>query len=121
MRARPPAADPDGDGVVLCCPREMEANIFVTNVDPTLWPRAGEIEAPIKVIGADPKLEFQHSPSILCRAFAEDQGLDYTMIEDTTHFLQIERPEAVHRVLTDFLARHGAGPVGADHQPVAPA
>lgn len=104
-----PAPGRGEDGFILCCPREMEADIFVTNVDPTLWPRAGEIAAPIKVIGADPSLEFQHSPSILCRAFAEDRGLDYTMIEDTTHFLQIERPEAACEAVTAFLARHGHG------------
>lgn len=101
--------DPEGDGYVLCCPREMEGQVFVTNVDPTLWPRAGEIAAPTKVIGADPRLEFQHSPSILSRAFAEEQGLDYTMIADTTHFLQIERPEAACEALTAFLARHSHG------------
>lgn len=101
--------DTGGEGYVLCCPREMEAHIFVTNVNPTLWPRAGEIAAPLKVIGADPKLEFQNAPSILCRAFAGEQELDYTMIEDTTHFLQIERPEAACAALTDFLARHGHG------------
>lgn len=104
----------DGNGFVLRCPREMEAQVYETNVDPTQWPRVGEIDVPIKVIGADPRLEFQNGPSILCRALAEEKGLDYTMIDDTTHFLQIERPAAAVAVLTEFLARHGHGPTVGD-------
>ena len=36
------------------------------------------------------------------------------MIEDTTHFLEIERPEAACEALTAFLARHGHGVVVPD-------
>lgn len=101
--------NPDGNGFVLRCPRDMEAHVYATNVNPDLWPQAGELDVPLKVIGADPSGDFQPEPAVLCQAFADENGIDYTMIEDSTHFLQIEFPAAVCAAMTEFLARHGHG------------
>ncbi len=100
-----PAAD--GDGWELACPRELEARIFETNIDPTLWPRLPEVPVPLKIIAADPELPGQQAPALLSAAVAEDQGIDYAMIPETTHFLQIEQPEAVLAALEAFLRANG--------------
>lgn len=100
-----PAAD--GTGWELACPRELEALIFETNVDPTLWPRLPEIEAPLMIIGADPDLPGQQLPALLAAAAAEDQGIAYAAIPETSHFLQVEEPEAAVAVMEAFLRANG--------------
>jgi pimeloyl-ACP methyl ester carboxylesterase len=96
----------------LACPREFEAHIFATNLDPTIWPRVREIAAPLRLIGADVDLPGQQAPALLAAGIAADQGLDYAMIRDTTHFLQVEAPEPVRAATAEFLARAGFAPGG---------
>lgn len=100
-----PAAD--GDGWELACPRELEARIFETNVDPALWPRLGGLPVPLKIIAADPDLPGQQAPALLSAAVAADQGIAYAMIPGTTHFLQVEQPEAVLAAMESFLGDGG--------------
>lgn len=100
-------ADPARGDWALACPRDHEAHIFATNTDPTIWPRAREIGVPLRLIGADVDLPGQQAPALLTAAMAADQGLDYVMIRDTTHFLQIEAPAAVRDATVAFLDRAG--------------
>jgi pimeloyl-ACP methyl ester carboxylesterase len=97
----------DGEGWELACPRELEARIFETNIDPTLWARLPEVPVPLEIIAADPDLPGQQAPALLSAAVAEDQGIAYAMIPDTTHFLQIEKPEAVLAAMEAFLRENG--------------
>jgi pimeloyl-ACP methyl ester carboxylesterase len=88
----------------LACPREYEAHIFMTEWDATVWPRlAGGVDIPLFVIGADPLQPDSDSPSKVCRALAQELGLPYEFVPDTTHMLQIEAPQAcvdaMHRAL----------------------
>ena len=79
----------------LACPRDYEANIFLTERDGTVWPRlAGGVDIPLAVIGADPHAPDADSPSKLCRALATEMGIAYECVADTTHMLQLEEPEA---------------------------
>lgn len=98
----------DMDGAwVLRTPRELEAHIYETNVDPTIWPRLTSVPCPMILIGADPAAPFATPPAAGCKSIHDDYGVDYTMVPDTTHFLQIEKPEVCRRALRDFLARLG--------------
>ncbi len=94
-------------GWVLRNPRELEAHVYETNVDPTIWPRVSSVNCPVILIGADPAHRFATPPAPSCRAIHDEYGVDYAMIRDTTHFLQIEKPEACRRVLAEFVARLG--------------
>lgn len=95
------------EGWVLACPKRLEANIFAANIDPTIWPTVGAMPGDIAVVGADVTLEEVQPPALLGRALAEGHGLPYTMIADCTHFLQIERPEAVWDAVEALLRRFG--------------
>ena len=88
-------------------PKRLEAQIFAANIDPTIWPEVGAMPGDIAVIGADASLQEVQPPALLGRALAEGQSLPYTMIADCTHFLQIERPEAVWEAVEAFLRRFG--------------
>jgi pimeloyl-ACP methyl ester carboxylesterase len=103
---------PDGS-FVLCNPRELEARIYHGNVDPILWGRLTGLKQPTIFIGADPQCPDSGPPARICRAIHDELGMNYATIPDTTHFLQIEQPQACRTALVEFLARHElAGAVG---------
>lgn len=91
---------------VLRNPRELEARIYTGNVDATLWPRLSALQRPTVLIAADPAHPDASPPASICREIHRELGIDYEMIPDTTHFLQIEKPDACHGALLNFLARH---------------
>lgn len=98
----------------LACPRDLEAFVFASNLNDTLWPRMGQLEVPVFLIGADPDGDERNGPALLTQALAQDQGLDYLMIPETTHFLQIEKPEEVFAAADAFLRGQGLGGPGSE-------
>ncbi len=98
--------DEEAGDWALACPRELEAKVFASNMDASIWPRIGGIEVPIKLVGADPGLEDATQPASSCRALAHEFAIPYECIPGTSHFLQIEQPERCARIVEDFLARH---------------
>jgi len=91
---------------VLCCPREYEAEIYRTNRDMAVWRTlSGPLTTPVAIIAADPRLEDQPPPARVCASLAETAGIPYRNIPDTTHFLQVERPELCIEAALEFLAR----------------
>src|SRR5262249_32648455 len=59
---------PDSDGQwPLRCPRELEAFIFWTNNDPTLWPRLDRLRMPTILIGADAEAADAGPPALISR------------------------------------------------------
>jgi pimeloyl-ACP methyl ester carboxylesterase len=90
----------------LCNPRELEARIYLSQDDPTLWPRMRNLPVPAILIGGDPAVSATPAAKV-CAAIHEETGIEYTSIPATTHFLQIEKPEACRQVLLAFLKRHG--------------
>ena len=102
--------DPAVNAWLLNCPGELEARIYAANTELNLWPRYDEFERPLMIIGADPEQD-DAAPTAWCnRATTEAYGYRYRAIEDTGHFLQLERPEACVEVMTDFLADVGLDP-----------
>ncbi len=99
--------EPSSGEWILACPRELEARVFDENRDPTLWVKLGQVKAPVKLIGADPNIEGASVPGLLSKAVAEETAVEYEAVPDTTHFLQIEQPEACVHAMETFLARHG--------------
>ncbi len=92
----------DGKGYELCCPREYEARIFEWGFAYNFEPEAECFSCPVKVIGGDPTGPFSFLPSMDLSALV---GLDYDFVPETTHFLQIENPEACVALMLDFLER----------------
>jgi pimeloyl-ACP methyl ester carboxylesterase len=90
---------------VLACPREYEAHIFRGNRETTTWQRMRNMPVPVKLICADPN--DGGPPALIGRALAEEAAVEYEAIAETTHFLQIERPQECVRAMEDFLVKHG--------------
>lgn len=90
----------------LCCPREYEAAIYATNHQAVAWQTlAGTLKLPTLLLGADPGLEGQMQPGLLCEALAKIGHFEYQAIPETTHFLQIEKPMACIESIESFLIR----------------
>ena len=98
--------DAAGDWV-LACARELEAHVFESNRDATIWPRMKNLPVPCKLICGDPASEHKQPPALIGRAIAEESPLEYEAIPHTTHFLQLERPEECIRAMESFLREHG--------------
>ena len=94
-----PAAD--GDGYELGCPREHEARLW-----DSLYPFARTVDfdtitCPSKVIGSDPTVPNSFLPST---EMPELMRLDYDIVPETTHLLQLERPQACAACTVEYLA-----------------
>jgi pimeloyl-ACP methyl ester carboxylesterase len=81
-----------GETWVLRTPRELEARIYETNTDASVWQNIGSLRCPVLLTGADPSHRYAAMPAAICKAIHDECGTGYVMIPDTTHFLQIEKP-----------------------------
>jgi pimeloyl-ACP methyl ester carboxylesterase len=94
----------------LCCPRELEASIYLQAMTLNLWPPASAYGGPVKLIAADPDAPGASAPAAANRALAEEEGYVYEAIPGTGHLLQIQKPEECRRAMLQFLADVGVAP-----------
>ena len=86
----------------LRCPPAFEARMYRQFFS---WSMRVDLErlcCPTKAIGADPVVPFSFLPSV---DLSDILMLDYDFVPDTTHFMQIEQPEACVAVMLEFLDR----------------
>lgn len=94
--------DPAG-GFRLVCRRELEAMIYLAALSMDLWPDAREYGGPVLLVGADPNLRGSPPTGLANQALAAEAGYRFEFIPETTHLLQIERPDACAAVVETFL------------------
>ncbi len=90
----------NGDGYELRCPREYEAAI---SLEGPRWARAADlsrVSCPAKIIGSDPTVPFSFLPTV---DLGEILALDYDFVPETTHLLQLERPEECVAAMLPFV------------------
>ncbi|MCY3886387.1 MAG: alpha/beta hydrolase [Chloroflexi bacterium] len=89
-----------GEGYVLICPREYEAQIMEYARLYSVFIDFADIQCPIKVLGADPTLPYSYLPTL---DLGDIREIDYDFLPDATHFLQLEKPEECVATMRDFL------------------
>lgn len=90
----------DGEGYVLRCPREYEAQIVeYAGIYAVLVDFATYV-CPTKVIGADPLLPYSYLPTL---ELSDTLHVDYDFLPEATHFLQLEQPEECVAALREFV------------------
>jgi pimeloyl-ACP methyl ester carboxylesterase len=99
--------DEVGDGWMLCCPRELEASIYLQAMTMNLWPPYDAYGGPVKLIAADPEARGAPAPAFANRALAEEFGYEYEVVPGTGHLLQIQKPEECRRAMLGFLDKVG--------------
>lgn len=91
---------PGEDGYELRCPREYEAQIIAYIRTYAFLVDFGNLPCPAKVIGSDPTLPFAYLPTF---NLSHIQSIDYDFIPETTHFLQLEKPEECVAAMREYL------------------
>ena len=102
--------DPAANALVLCCAPECEAHIYDTNSDPTLWRWFGEPGVPLMLVCSDPDAPDAPPSAHGGRAVAAEFGVPYRALPDTSHFLQIEQPEACADITRRFCREAPSAP-----------
>ena len=97
----------DGDGYALVCAPESEAAFYAEALTLSLWPRAGEVGGPVKLIGADPNARGAPATAQTNYALGTENGYDYDFVPGTGHLLQIEQPAECARLVEEFVAMCG--------------
>ena len=95
---------PDGPGYKLRCPPEYEAQIVEHLFSWTMTVDFREVRCPVKAIGADPTVAYSFLPSTNLGVLV---GLDYDFVPETSHFLQLEKPERCVALMVGFLEERG--------------
>ena len=98
--------NPLGDGYELVCAPENEAAIYAEAATLNLWPQARDFAGPVKLVGADPDVDFAPTARTN-QLLAAENGYDYAFVPGTGHLLQIEKPLECARVVEKFLMQCG--------------
>ena len=91
----------DGTSQELRCPREYEARIYEQGFEYAASVDLETLKCPVKVIGSDPATPHTFMPSV---DMHEILALDYDFVPETSHFLQLEEPEACAAATMAFIA-----------------
>ena len=94
----------DGDGYVLRCPREYEAQMVMYASPYAVLVDFDSLLSPTKVIGADPTLPYSYLPTLDLR---DVFTVNYDFLPDATHLLQLEQPEECAALVREFLEEVG--------------
>ena len=94
----------NGQDYELRCPREYEAQImdYVRGFSPLV--DLETLPCPTKIVGADPTLPYAYLPTV---DFRHMMTVEYDFLPETTHFLQLERPEECVAEVREFLEQNG--------------
>jgi len=99
--------DGDAGDWVLACRRELEAAIYAEAMELDLWPQYEAYGGPVKLISADPEIEFPSPSAEGNQALAAESDYVYEVIPGTGHMLLIEKPGACIDAMASFLAGRG--------------
>ena len=87
-------------GYEFCCPNEYEAQMVTyAGVYAEMVDLAVQL-TPVKVIGADPTVPFSYLPSF---DLSDITTVNYDFLPETTHLLQLEKPQECIAMLQAFL------------------
>ncbi len=94
----------NGQDYELRCPREYEARImdYLRSFSPLV--NLGDLPCPTKIVGSDPTLPYAYLPTVNLNDIV---AVEYDFLPETTHYLQLERPEECVAVVREFLEQHG--------------
>ena len=101
--------DPASGEWLLRCPGPVEAGLYVEVAGLPIWRKPPPPARPLLIIGSDPEPEDAAKTASCCKLFCETFGIDYAVVPDTSHLLQLEEPEQCFALFSRFLADNGIG------------
>ena len=92
-----------GQGFELRCPSEFEAQIWDDVSKYAVSVDFGALKCPVKIVSSDPALLDPNAPTF----DYGDADVDHEFLPETTHFLQLEKPQECAVALRRFLNQVG--------------
>ena len=92
---------------LLCCPGPVEAGLYVEVAGLPIWRKPPPPARPLLIVGSDPEPEDATKTAPCCKLFCKTFGIDYAVVPDTSHLLQLEEPERCFALFSGFLADNG--------------
>ena len=92
-----------GQGFELRCPSEFEAQIWDDVSKYAVSVDFGALKCPVKIVSSDPALLDPNAPTF----DYGDADVDHEFLPETTHFLQLEKPQECAVALQRFLNQVG--------------
>ncbi len=92
-----------GQGFELRCPSEFEAQIWDHASEYAVSVDFGALKCPIKIVSSDPASQDPNAPTF----DYGDADVDHEFLPETTHFLQLEKPQECVTALRRFLKQVG--------------
>ena len=86
----------------LSCPPAYESKIFASNDDTTLWSWLPALGDRVKLVCADPAVSGVQPSAAIALDMTNRLGLNYECVPETTHFLQLENPDACAAITREF-------------------
>ncbi|MYB89176.1 MAG: alpha/beta hydrolase [Proteobacteria bacterium] len=101
--------DPESGAWLLCCPGPVEAGLYVEVAGLSIWRKPAPPARPLLIVGSDPEPEDAAKTAACCKLFCKTFGIDYAVVPDTSHLLQLEEPEQCFALFSNFLADNQIG------------
>lgn len=98
---------PDGDGFVLKCAPEHEAEFFMAATDHRAWDRLGEIAAPCVVIAGEHSTT--HRDPYLSELAGRFGNATVVVVSGSSHFVWMERPGDIAKQVAHAIIEVRAG------------
>ena len=93
----------EGDGVVLKCAPESEAEFFTAATEHAAWDRLGEIEAPVLMMAGEHSTT--HQAPFLAELCSRMPHAEYEIVPDSSHFVWMERPGPIASRVADRIVQ----------------
>ena len=93
-----------GGGYELNCAREFEAETFRLRFTEEEWPRIPLLPMPVCMVGSDPAADSGSCLPEVAQILATQGSFAFESVSNTTHFLQLERPEECAAIVRRFIA-----------------
>ena len=87
----------------LICSPKIESQIYLDNANLIIWDFYSKVNIPIAIINADPKHPAGQAPAQVCTSLTNEIPIPSRLINNTTHLLQIEKPQECRRALHELL------------------
>ena len=87
----------------LICSPKIESQIYLDNANLIIWNFYSKLNVPIGIINGDPLHPAGQAPAIVCTALSNETKIPSRMIKNTTHLLQIEKPQECRDALGELL------------------
>ena len=101
--------DPACGDWLLCCPGPVEAGLYTEIAELAIWRKPAPPTRPLLIVGSDPVPEDAAKTARCCKLYCETFGIDYAVVPNTSHLLQLEEPERCFALFSGFLADNGIG------------